>query len=102
MNGHYGQGACPNYSKLFCVGIKCDNQSVVDSISKESSKEPVIMHLLQCLWFFSAYFDIRVTASHIPGVVNIAADQLSRSKSGEFLQTHPDISTVPVTIPTLL
>ena len=42
------------------VEFKCHNQSVVDSISKGSSKEPVTMHLLQCLWFFSVYFDIRV------------------------------------------
>ena len=84
------------------VEFKCDNQSVVDSISKGSSKEPITMHLLRCLWFFSAYFGIRVTASHIPGVVNTAADQLSRNKSAEFLLTHPDTSSIPVSIPTPL
>jgi len=29
----------------------------VDSITKGSSKKSMIMHLLQCLWFFSAHFD---------------------------------------------
>ena len=82
------------------VEFKCDNQGVVESIRKGSSKEPVTMHLLRCLWFFSAHFSIRVRASHIPGIVNTAADQLSRNKSEEFLQTHPDSSGVPVTIPT--
>ena len=84
------------------VEFKCDNRSVVDSINKCSSKEPITMHLLRCLWFFSAHFDIRVVASHIPGVVNIAADQLSRNKSMEFLQANPHASRTPVPFPTPL
>ena len=84
------------------VEFKCDNQSVVDSINKGSSKEPMTMHLLRYLWFFSAYFGIRVTASHIPGVVNIAADQLLRNKSVEFPQANPHTSSIPLTIPTPL
>jgi len=35
------------------VEFKCDNSGVVDSINKSSSKELIVMHLLQCLWFFS-------------------------------------------------
>jgi len=35
--------------------FKCDNQGLVDAINKGSSKEPVVMHLLRCLWFFSLY-----------------------------------------------
>ena len=84
------------------VEFKCDNRSVVESIKKGSSKEPMTMHLLQCLWFFSAYFGIRVTVSHIPGVANVAADQLLRNKSEEFLQANPDISSISVAIPTPL
>ena len=42
------------------------------------------MHLLQCLWFFAAYFDIKITAFHIPGVLNTAADKLSRNQSRSF------------------
>ena len=84
------------------VEFKCDNWSVVDSIYKGSSKEPVTMHLLQCFRFFSAHFDIRVVASHIPGAVNIVADQLSRNKAMEFLQANPHVSRIPVTMPTPL
>ena len=82
------------------VEFKSDNRSVVDSINKSSSKEPIATHLLRCLWFFSAHFDIRVVASHIPGVVNIAADQLSRNKSMEFLQANSHASRTPVPFPT--
>ena len=35
--------------------FRCDNHSLVDAINKGSSKEPMVMHLLRCLWFFSAF-----------------------------------------------
>ena len=84
------------------VEFRCDNSSVVDSVNKGSSKEPTVMHLLRCLWFFSAYFNIKITASHIPGTLNTAADKLSRNRSQEFLQSNPHTSKVPVLIPTPL
>jgi len=86
----------------YTVESKCDNQNVVVSVNKGSSKEPMTMHLLRCLWFFSTYFGITVTVSHIPGVVNVAIDQLSRNKSAEFLQANPYIFSILVTIPTPL
>ena len=84
------------------VEFKWDNSSVVDSVNKGSSKEPTVMHLLRCLWFFSAYFDIKITASHIPGTLNTAADKLSTNQSREFLQSNPNTSRVPIQIPTPL
>ena len=59
--------------------FKCDNQSLVEAINKGSSKEPVVMHLLRCLWFFSAFFEITIRAAHILGALNTAADKLSRN-----------------------
>ena len=38
--------------------FQCDNRSVVDAINKGSSKDAMVMHLLRCLWFFTAIFDI--------------------------------------------
>jgi len=84
------------------VEFRCDNSSVVDSINKGSSKEPTVMHLLRCLWFFSAHFDVKILASHIPGVSNTAADKISRNQSKEFLRSNPDAARVPVLIPTPL
>ena len=57
--------------------LKCDNQGLVDAINKGSSKDEMVMHLLRCLWFFTAFFNIRVTATHIRGVDNSSADMLS-------------------------
>jgi len=54
------------------------------------------MHMLRCLWFFSAYFSITITAFHIPGVLNTDADQLSRAA---FLNQNLHVATIPETIP---
>ena len=78
--------------------FRCDNNSLVDAINKGLSKELMVMHLLQCLWFLSAFFEVKLTASHIPGVANTAADMLSRNRATEFLSSHPQMST-PVPTP---
>jgi len=70
--------------------FKCDNQGLVDAINKGSSKEPVVMHLLRCLWFFSAFFEITIRAAHIPGTLNTAADMLSRNQAAQFLHLYPN------------
>jgi len=79
--------------------FKCDNKGLVDAINKGSSKEPVVIHLLRCLWFFSAFFEITIRAAHIPGTLNIAADILSRNQAAQFLRLHPNASHIPTRIP---
>ena len=59
------------------VNFKCDNANLVIAINKGLSRDKFVMHLLHSLWFFVAYFDIYVTASHLPGLINITADHLS-------------------------
>ena len=66
------------YLKKQHVLFQCDNNSLVTCISKGYSKDPSVMHLLRYLWFFVAFFDIRVSAEHIAEVANCAADMLSR------------------------
>ena len=58
------------------------------AINKGSAKAPIVTHLLRCLWFFCAYFNITLTASHIHGVANTLADQLSRNRMVDF-SSHP-------------
>ena len=82
--------------------FKCDNQGLVEAINKGSSKEPVVMHLLRCLWFFSAFFEITIRAAHIPGALNTAADRLSRNQAVQFLHSNPNASHIPTQIPTPL
>ena len=81
------------------VRFLCDNRGVVESIQKGASKDKLVMHLLRCLWFFTAYHDICITASHLPGMQNRAADLLSRNKLQQFLASNPTASHLPTPIP---
>ena len=48
-------------------------------LHSHTSKEPDIMHLLHCLFLFEARFSFHITASHIAGMENTLADDLSRN-----------------------
>jgi hypothetical protein len=55
-----------------------DNIAVVYIINKQTSKDPTIMILVRRLVLPILKFNILFKASHIAGIKNIAADQLSR------------------------
>ena len=83
--------------------LKCDNLGLVDAISKGSSMDEMIMHFLRCLWFFTAFFSIRVTATHIRGVNNSSADRLSRNQVQRYLLNNPQATRTPtLLLPPLL
>lgn len=84
------------------VLLQCDNLSLVTSINKGASKQTLVMHLLRTLWFFTAYYDIALTATHIPGITNTAADQLSRNQLYLFHLTNPRTPRLPTPIPASL
>ena len=97
--------------KLCCLGpllprkileFNCSIQGLVEAIAKGSSKEPVVMHLLRCLWFFSAFLEITIRAAHIPGALNTPADKLSGNQAAQFLCSYPNASHIPTQIPTPL
>ena len=61
----HGKGAGSNHSYLRHLGhtlchhhinFQCDNECLVAAISKASSKDTIVMHLLHSLWFFIAHF----------------------------------------------
>ena len=84
------------------VEFQCDNLGLVEAINKGSSKDVMVMHLLRCLWFFPAIFDISIHVSYIPGVQNCAAVMLSRNQLTKFLHCYPDSSPLPEPIPSSL
>ena len=84
------------------IELQCNNQGLVSAINKWSAKDPIVMHLLCCLWFFTACFDIDATAIHIAGKSNEAADMLSRNWSKDFLRAHPQASQFPTLLPSSL
>ena len=81
------------------IRIQCDNLSLVTAISKGSSKDTEVMHLLRSLWFFVAFYDIRLQCEHISGVLNCTADHLSRNNMHSFFLLHPQVSPLPVVLP---
>ena len=71
------------------IEVKCDNQSLVIAINKGTARDSFIMHLLCCLWFFTALFDIDITAT---GINNKTADMFSRNLLKEFFAANPEAS----------
>ena len=87
---HYGQRAGTHSAQLRCVGLQiahstvlfqCDNTAVVVAVQKGTARDDLVMHLLHCLWFFTAYYDTTFTIEHIAEVANIAANQLSQNNT---------------------
>ena len=81
------------------VLFQCDNASVVSAVKKGSSKDPLIMRLLRCLWFFVAYFDTCLTIEHLAGALNITADQLSRNNMQSLFVTTPQADQQQTPLP---
>ena len=81
------------------VQCQCDNEAVVAVLASRTSKQPHLMHLLRCLFFIEACYDLEVTCVHIPGVDNDLADDLSRNRVSAFLSKVPEASQQPTYIP---
>ena len=81
------------------IQVQCDNTGAVSAINKGSSKDKTAMHLLCCPWFFAALFQIRIIATHIPGIANTAADMLSRNLLIQFQEAYPQASQFPSYVP---
>jgi len=77
------------------VQILCDNAAVVAILNQNSSRDREVMHLLRCLTFITAKFQFLITARHIPGIENTAADALSRDKLDLFRSIYPQADHAP-------
>jgi len=65
---------------LVLFGTKhCQGTRRSSGVKKDSSNDPMTMHLLRCLWFLTATFDMEISVSHIPEILNSSADFLSRN-----------------------
>lgn len=77
----------------------CDNQAVVSVVRGGYCKDPPMAHMLRCLFFIEAYFDLTLSAAHIPGVENRAADGISRNNLDEFFSLNPQAQPQPMAVP---
>ena len=84
------------------VECRCDNMAVVQVVNSGQAHDKTLMHLLRCLFFIAAHFDVHVRAAHLPGVQNVAADALSHDDLSRFWQASPEADPQPTSIPTQL
>ena len=56
-------------------------------------------HMLRCLFFLEARFQLTLTAAHIPGVDNRAADAISRNRLELFFDLIPQAQRSPSPVP---
>ena len=76
----------------------CDNSAVVQIITSGSSRCPHIMSLMRYLFYVCSRSNIVLTAVHIPGIQNSAADALSRLQVSRFRELVPqaNLTATPV------
>ena len=77
------------------VRCLCDNAAVVAIVKSGSSRDPGVMHLMRCLFFFVAHYQLMLSPAHIPGKLNVAADHLSRGALSSFFQVVPGAKKDP-------
>ena len=81
------------------VHCLCDNAAVVAILRSGTAKHPLVMHLMRCLSFFVAFYQLYLDAKHLPGTCNEAADALSRDNLPLFMQLNPGAQSMATTIP---
>jgi len=67
----------------------CDNAAVVAVLRSGWSKDEKLMHLMRCLFFILAHYNVSIIGQHIPGVENRAANALSRNDVDLFFSQVP-------------
>ena len=80
----------------------CDNQTIVQTWERGSSKSPDIMALVRALYRVAAEHNFHVLVSHISGASNTIADALSRMQMETFHQLAPGADPHPTPIPVSL
>ena len=71
------------------VILRCDNLAIVNSINNMSSQLEAPMKLLRELTLTCMSLQIMAKAVHIPGILNMESDLISRGKFSEFLRANP-------------
>ena len=97
--------ACAVWAEEFSgswVIVHCDNIGAVELVNSGHSKVAQIMHLLRCLFFIRARFQVELWAVHVPGVENSLADAISCNNLSLLFSQIPDLPREPSPIPPTL
>ena len=83
-------------SHLHC---RCNNQAVVHILASRYSRNSNVMHLLRCMFFLEAFYDLHISASQIAGADNGLADALSCNNTVSFFLQAPSMEPHPTPLP---
>ena len=61
------------------IRCNCDNEAVVHVINGRYARDPLLAHMLRCLFFICARQQFTLVAKHTPEKDNVAADAISRN-----------------------
>lgn len=78
-----------------CIMFHSDNSTVVQVVNNQSARDSNLMSLIRRLVLVCLRFNILVKALHIPGILNTAADMLSRFQVEECLIKYPQANREP-------
>ena len=78
-----------------------DNMGVIGVLKSGSARSAIQMHLLRCFAFFAAFFKFNYSTQHVPGVLNTAADALSRDELTLFFSLVPQTPRYTLPLPLL-
>ena len=82
--------------------VQSDNTAAVAMVNSQTSHDTEAMHLIRCLTFILARFQLTLSAVHIPGKENNLADALSRNNLAFFHSVFPQAERHQTEIPTAL
>ena len=79
--------------------LHTDYLALVRVLSNQTSKEPLVMILIQGPVLRCLQYNIVVNAKHVEGILNILCDALSRFQMRRFWEHAPGAEKLPTAIP---
>ncbi|XP_038136401.1 uncharacterized protein LOC119780436 [Cyprinodon tularosa] len=83
------------------ISAFCDNMAVVDAINKGRSSSHSLMPFIRGITWQAVTNNFIISARHVPGLSNHAADALSRFKFQTFHHLRPSADLHPTPVPPL-
>ncbi len=77
------------------IVLRCDNESVVSIINKQTSKCPQIMALVRFMVLRCLKSNLQFCTKHVPGIHNKIADSLSRFQMTRFWEVDNEQCHIP-------
>ena len=77
----------------------CDNEVVVAAVRSGDCSDTTQAHMLQCLFFLEAEYEVSLSAIHVPGAENRVTDSISRNNLPPFFDLLPQAHQSPCRVP---